>query len=146
MCGFCPARGPNRPLAVLVVGLVALAGCGGEREKLAPVAGVVTAGDKPVPSGTLTFYPDASKGNATQHQPTGVLGSDGRFELFVPGGKKGAPPGWYKVVVYAVDDPQPGKPNKYFVHKKYTEQATTPLQIEVIDNPEPNRYDLKLEK
>jgi hypothetical protein len=144
MCGPRSARG--RSLAVLVLALAALAGCSGEREKLAPVSGLVTVGGQPVPSGTLTFYPDASKGNTTQHQPTGVLGADGRFEVFVPGGKKGAPPGWYKVVVYAVDDPQPGKPNKYFVHKKYTEQGTTPLLIEVIDNPEPGRYDLKLEK
>jgi len=136
-----------RTLAVLVTALLALAaGCGAEGEKLAPVSGVVTAGGQRVPSGTLTFYPEGSKGNTTQHQPTGVLSADGHFEVFVPGNKKGAPPGWYKVVVYAVDDPQPGKPNKYFVHKKYTDRATTPLLIEVVANPEPGRYDLMLEK
>lgn len=142
-------RGPRtartRTLAILIGGLLA-AGCAAEGEKLALVSGVITVGGQPVPSGTLTFYPEGAKGNATQHQPTGVLGPDGRFEVFVPGNKKGAPPGWYKVVVYAVDDPQPGKPNKYFVHKKYTDRATTPLLIEVIDNPGPGRYDLKLEK
>ena len=145
MRGPRPARA--RALAVLIVGLLVFAaGCGAEGEKLAPVAGTITVGGRPVPSGTLTFYPEGSKGNATPHQPTGVLGADGRFEVFVPGNKKGAPPGWYKVVVYAVDDPQPGKPNKYFVHKKYTDRASTPLLIEVIDNPGPGRYDLKLDK
>ena len=145
MCGLRKARARTR--SVLVIGLFALAsGCSAEGEKLAPVSGVITVGGRPVPSGTLTFYPEGTKGNATQHQPTGVLGADGRFEVFVPGSKKGAPPGWYKVVVYAVDDPQPGKPNKYFVHKKYTDRATTPLLIEVVDNPEPGRYDLRLVK
>jgi hypothetical protein len=144
MCA--PRMARTRTLAALAIGLVALASCNGEREKLAPVSGVVTAGGNPVPSGNVTLYPDASKGNATPHQPTGTLGTDGRFELFVPGGRKGAPPGWYKVVVYAVDDPQPGKPNKYFTHKKYADVATTPLQVEVTENPEPGRYDWKLEK
>lgn len=142
-----PRTARARFLVALVIALATfVTGCGSEGEKLAPVSGVVTVGDKAVPNGTLTFYPDASKGNTTQHQPTGVIGTDGRYEVFVPGGKKGAPPGWYKVVVYAVDDPQPGKPNKYFVNKKYTDQATTTVLIEVVNNPEPGRYDLKLNK
>jgi hypothetical protein len=142
-----PRTARSRALVVLIVGIAALAvGCTGASEKLAPVAGVVTVNSQPVPNGNLTFYPDASKGNASQHQPTGVIGEDGHYEVFVPGGKKGAPPGWYKVTVYAVDDPQPGKPNKYFVHKKYTDIATTPLLIEVVENPAPGRYDLKLDK
>ncbi|OWK38259.1 hypothetical protein [Fimbriiglobus ruber] len=143
MCGLRAVR--NRVLAALVVGVVA--GCGtGDGETLAPVSGVITANGKPVPSGTMTLYPEAAKGNASQHQPNGVIDANGRYEMYVPGSKKGAPPGWYKVVVYAVDDPQPGKPNKYFVHKKYTDVATTPLLIEVVEKPEPGRYDLKLDR
>lgn len=132
--------------AIVAIGFIAFAaGCSSEGEKLAPVAGAITANGKAVPSGTLTFYPDSTKGNASKHQPNGVITADGRFEMFLTGNKKGAPPGWYKVVVYAVDDPQPGKPNKYFVSKKYSNIASTPLQFEVIDNPEPGRYDLKLD-
>ncbi len=136
-----------RTAAALVVGVVALAaGCAGEVEQLAPVSGAVTVNGQPVPSGNVTFYPDSSKGNASQHQPTGRLDATGKFELFVPGGKKGAPAGWYKVVVYAVDDPQPGKPNKYFVNKQYTSPTSTPVSVEVVANPDPGRYEWKLTK
>jgi hypothetical protein len=133
-------------LVVAAALFAATAGCKDEGEKLVPVSGAVTAAGKAVPSGTLTFYPDGDKGNKSQHLPTGVLEPDGRFDIYVSGPRKGAPLGWYKVVVYAVDDPQPGKPNKYFVHRKYTEIGSTPLSIEVVENPTPDRYDMKLQK
>ena len=136
-----------RPRLAGLLAVVALAaGCQGVANGLAPVSGVLTVSAKPVPNGTVTFYPDASKGNASPHQPCGVLGADGRFTLSVPGGHPGAPPGWYKVVVYAVDNPQPGRPNKYWAAKKYADIATTPLSVEVIDKPEPGRYDRSLDK
>jgi hypothetical protein len=130
-------------LTLLALGLT---GCGGAEEKLAPVGGTLTTSGGPVPGGNVTFYPDAAKGNTTAHQPAGLIAADGTFELFVPGGRKGAPPGWYKVVVYAVDDPQPGKPNRYFTHKKYSDPATTPLSVEVVAAPAPGRYDFKLDR
>ena len=137
----------NRTLILLVIGIVAIAaGCNSKDEKLAPVSGIVTVGGRPIPSGNVTFYPESSKGAAGLHQPNGVIDASGRFELYVPDSKKGAPLGKYKVVVYAVDDPQPGKPNKYFANKKYADIATTTLSIEVVQNPEPGRYDLKLER
>src|SRR5262245_44931487 len=113
-------------------------------ETLLPVKGRITVDNLPVHTGNVTFYPDTPKGQGTRHQPTGILDEAGNYELFVTGGKKGAPPGWYKVVVYAVDDPQPGKPNKYLVNKKYADVDTTTLRIEVSANPEPGRYDFKL--
>lgn len=136
-----------RPIGSFALVLLAfgLAGCGGSEEKLVPVGGSLSAAGGPVPGGNVTLYPDAAKGNPTKHQPAGLITADGKFEVFVPGGRKGAPPGWYKVVVYAVDDPQPGKPNRYFTHKKYADPGTTPLAVEVVENPEPGRYDLKLD-
>lgn len=109
-------------------------------------AGTLTVRGKPVPNGTVTFYPHAAKGNATRHQPCGVVAADGRFELFAPGGRKGAPPGWHKVVVYAVDDPRPGKPNRYWVGTKYADPGSTPLSVEVVATPEPGRYDRQLDR
>jgi hypothetical protein len=142
------SRPRGRALAALLVGtaVVTAAGCDNEREKLPRVSGTITVGGNPVPSGTVTFYPDAAKGNSSGHQPNGVLDAQGAYELFLPGGRKGAPAGWYKVVVYAVDDPQPGKPNKYLVNKEYADVNTTPLSIEVVENPEPDRYSLKLKR
>ena len=132
--------------ASLLSGVLFLAaGCSTpESEKLLPVSGRVTVKGTPVPTGNVTFYPDKSKGNKTPHQPMGVLDAVGNYEVFVPSARKGAPAGWYKVVVYAVDDPQPGKPNQYLVNKAYADVKTTTLTIEVTDNPEPGRYDLKL--
>src|SRR5262245_39090601 len=140
-------RRRSRALAALVIGAaVVAAGCQNDRDKLPAVSGTITVDGKAVPSGNVTFYPDASKGNSSTHQPNGTIEADGRYELYVPGGKKGAPTGWYKVVVYAVDDPQPGKPNKYFANKEYADVNTTTLKIEVVENPEPGRYDLKLRR
>ena len=135
-------------VTVLGGGLFLAAGCNKEQgEKLLNVSGKLTTVDgRPVTTGNVTFYPDTSKANSTGHQPMGVLDAEGNYELSVPGSKKGAPAGWYKVVVYAVDDPQPGKPNKYLVNKDYADVTTTPLKIEVIENPEPGRYDFKLRR
>jgi hypothetical protein len=122
-------------------------GCAkGPTEKLLPVKGTVTVEGKPVWTGNVTFYPDKGKGNETMHQPIGTLDASGNYEMVVPGGRKGAPAGAYKVVVYAVDDPQPGKPNKYLANKDYASADTTSLRIEVVDDPEPGRYDFKLTK
>ena len=98
-----------------------------------------------VAQGSVSLHADAAKGNQTMHVPIGVINATGAYEI-VTVGKKGAPPGWYKVVIYSVDDPQPMKPNKYFVHKDYADVEATPLRIEVIESPEAERYDLKLKK
>lgn len=136
--GWCGA-------ALLACGaMLVVAGCGGEGEKLAPVVGKVTVNGKPLASGTVSFRPD--QGNKSQHQPNGVIDAEGNYEMTVPPGKKGVPPGWYKVVVMAYDDPQPGKPLKSFIDMKFSDEKTTPLKLEVVDNPETGRYDLKLTK
>jgi hypothetical protein len=133
--------------ALLIGGIVfAVAGCGKEGEKLAPVVGKVMVDGKPLRTGTVSFRPDASKGNSSPHQPNGAIDAEGNFELLVPPARKGAPPGWYKVVVYAFDDPWPGKPLKSFINMKYSDEKTTPLRIEVVANPESGRYDLKLSR
>lgn len=136
-----------RQIFCAFVATVLGAGCNnGPSEKLCAVHGKLTVDGKAVPTGNITFYPDTQKGNETLHQPMGVIDAEGRYELIVPGGRKGAPPGWYKVVVYSVDDPQPMKPNKYFVHADYASVDTTPLKVEVIAEPEAGRYDWKLKK
>jgi hypothetical protein len=141
-------RLPGWYLTALLIGwgLLTVAGCSKSGEVLAPVAGKATVDGKPLKSGTVSFRPDASKGNGTAHWPNGAVDAEGNFELTVPPGRKGAPPGWYKVVVIALDDPWPGKPHKWLANQKYSDESTTPLRIEVVPNPEPGRYDLKLTK
>ena len=142
-------RQPGTYLAVLLIGgaVFGFVGCGSEEgEKLAPVTGKLTVDGKPLTSGSVSFRPDGSKGNASQHQPNGAIDPGGKFVLSVPPARKGAPPGWYRVVITALDDPQPGKPLKSFIDMKYSDEKTTPLTIEVIANPEAGRYDFNLRR
>lgn len=132
--------------ALMACGAMLVVGCGSEDEKLVPVAGKVTVNGKPLTSGTVSFRPDQGKGNKSQHQPNGVIDAEGNYKMTLSPDKKGVPPGWYKVVVVALDDPWPGKPLKSFIDMKYADEKTTPLKVEVVANPEPGRYDLKLTK
>jgi hypothetical protein len=49
-------------------------------------------------------------------------------------------------VVFAYDGPQSNKPLKSFIDMKYSDERPTSLKFEVIENPEPGRYDLKLKR
>jgi hypothetical protein len=132
--------------ALLIGGAAFAAGCSRGGENLAPVSGKLTVDGKPLTTGSVSFRPDASQGNGSQHQPNGAIDAEGKFELYVPPDRKGAPLGWYRVVVTAYDDPQPGKPLKSFIDMKYSDEKTTTLKVEVVAKPEPGRYDFKLTK
>src|SRR5262245_48110528 len=86
-------------LALVAAGAV-LPGCGGPAEEFFPVTGQVTLDGKPLKVGSVSFRPDAARGNASLHHPTGEIDDQGRYTL-VTVGRKGAPPGWYKVLVFA---------------------------------------------
>ncbi len=138
-----------RPWAACgAVWAVACLGCGDPGPQLEPVSGTVTVGGKPLAAGTVAFRPAA--GNPTQHHPVGAIGPEGRYELSTLG-KPGAPPGKYKVLVFADANTTPGKaahpqPPVWLIDKKYTSEPTTDLTAEVVPSPEPGRYDLKLTK
>jgi hypothetical protein len=125
--------------------LLAGAGCGGL--KLVPVSGKVTRDGQSLSGAAVSFVPDASKGNNVRVSCMGRIGADGRYELTSNGitrseTGKGAPPGWYKVTLVTT---LPGAP-EITVNPKYLDADKTPLSIEVVENPEPGRYDIKLEK
>ena len=131
-----------------VFGIAALAlaaGCGKEAVKLVPVAGTLTVNGKPVPAGSVQLRADPARGNRSMEVPVGVIRPDGRFELET-GGKKGVPPGWWKVVVLADNfqaaDPPPSpfwpdfppdyKPPAPLVHERYLSAATSDVSLEVV--------------
>jgi hypothetical protein len=125
--------------------------------KTVPVTGKITLDDQPLTadSTVVLFKPDASKGNTSAFEPTGTVDENGTYTLSTKG-KAGAPPGWYKVVVTAVAEPPehpktPGKPPhrpvaRSLVPAKYGQAKTSGLAIEVVENPVPGAYDLKLRK
>jgi hypothetical protein len=120
-----------------------------------PVRGKVTLNGQPlsVESAIVLFKPDTSKGNTSPFEPTGVVDKDGNYAVKTQG-KRGAPPGWYRVIVTATDsiaepakDPKKGHPHpRSLVPAKYGLAKTTDLFVEVVEDPLPGAFDLKLKK
>jgi hypothetical protein len=133
-----------RRLSVACCLAVFLAGCG-DNLKTIPVSGKVTVRGKPLPLGSVSYVPDAAKGNEARVTPSGALDADGNYHL-TSKGKPGAPPGWYKVVVRTMvagmDPAESAKAPK--INSSYGSPATTPLSLEVAPNTASENYDLKL--
>jgi hypothetical protein len=95
----------------------------------------------------VSFRPDPARGNTSQHHPTGEIDANGNYELYTVG-KKGAPPGWYKVLVLADLNQKSGPVHpempRWAVHLKYTRPESTDLFVEVVEKPAPGAYDLNL--
>jgi hypothetical protein len=138
-------------LVALVVALLA-AGCGGGNTQ--PVSGTVTIDGNPLAArnGVVTFVPDKAKGNVTADEPAGTVDDRGHYTLYTKG-RRGAPPGWYKVVVTGLADAPPAAAKgpltqrpvpKSAVPARYGRAETTPLEVEVVASPATGAYDLTL--
>jgi len=125
-------------LALALVILPAVLGCGGPTVKTVPVSGKVTVGGQPAPDGNVSFVP-VSAGDSKVGAPAGQI-KNGEYTVSTAG-KPGAPEGKYKVTVHGSMVPTGGKPPASF-NRIYSDAKTTPLTIDV---PSSN-YDLKLEK
>jgi hypothetical protein len=140
-------RKANVMLAGLLLGL---AGCGGGFPKLYPIAGMVTWDDgKPLTAGAVSFHPDATKGNNAPVNTVSLIDAQGHYELQSRGVKgsdsgSGAPLGWYKVTL--ITTPRGGKDPEITVDPRYLKPETTPLEIEVVADPKPDAYDLKVNR
>ena len=84
------------PAVMLFCAVFAQAGCGGGADGLTPVTGTVTVDGKPGDGAAVTFIPkDGTPGNGG----TAVADASGKYEIATPQGKKGLPPGAYKVTM-----------------------------------------------
>jgi hypothetical protein len=136
--------------------LAAVAGCDSSGiGKTYPVKGSVLCDDQPVLdcAGTVALYPDATKGNTTPFDVWANLSKDGSYTVYTKGqggSKAGAPPGWYKVTVsvFPVEgrlDPKNKRMLKQpKVNPKYWSTKSSKLEIEVVENPAPGAYDLRV--
>jgi hypothetical protein len=110
------------------------------------VQGEVKFGDAPLTTGVISLRP--APGNETPHHPTGLIDNLGHFRIYT-GGQPGAPPGQYRVVVFAteplIDSKQahPGLPRS-LIPKRYNDASSTPLVMDVVRDPLPGQYNLKL--
>jgi hypothetical protein len=140
-----------RPVVLVMVAALLVCGCGSGKQLL-PVSGTVTLNGQPLKAGNVQFVPEAS-GPQAEEIPIGEV-RDGKYELATRG-KKGAPPGKYKVVVHADQFSGDSAPKakagtmempKSLINLRYTLPGSTPLAKEVVANPAPDAYDLKLTK
>jgi hypothetical protein len=130
-------------------GLVFLAGCGPKR---VPASGTIEVDGKPLEGGILYFNPDVDKGNTASVSCSSPI-KNGKFELRTNGVERsdsgpGVPLGWYKVTLRVnMPGEKPVFPGPAIeIDRKYFTAETTPLFIEVVENPEPGKYDLKITK
>jgi len=155
--GHHPATGLPRlfPLTAALLAALPSAGCGDGITRY-PVSGHITLNGQPFIHETtaVLFKPDKSKGNNSALEPVGKADDDGIYSV-TTNGRSGAPPGWYKVVVTAHDgkwfastekghDRRPAVGS--LLPQKYGLASTTDLAVEVVADPVPGAYDLKLSK
>lgn len=133
-------------LLILTAGL--LAGCAGG-EKLIEVQGQVVVGSQPATKGMgyVTFHPDDKQGNKSLEEPVGAIGPDGTYTLKTRE-KPGAAPGWYKVGVSIAEVLDPKNPyvTKWLMPQpdKYQDWSKSGIRIEVVAQPQPGQYDIRL--
>jgi hypothetical protein len=127
--------------------VVGLAGCSTseiDRARLGTVVGRVLQKGTPVARGTVSFRPNAAKGNLSKFEPSSEIDSGGNYRLKTSG-RDGAPLGWYRIILACaepIDPKNPYAPPKYLVNPKYATLETSDLAIEVVDGAPAGAYDL----
>ena len=127
-------------------------GCSSQSAKMYPVSGEVTIHGEPMEAGNVTLHSDGSRGNLSQEIAGGRV-KNGKYEIFT-GQRRGAPPGFYKVLVistnFSGDNPPPmggtAPMPRSLIDPKYGQLGGTPLALEVVAEPDAGAYDLEVTK
>lgn len=136
------------PRYVLALIVLVACGCGGKpKELLHAVKGRITFDGQPLPRGSVTLRPESTQ--TTWHQPTGVVEPAGEYVIYT-NGRPGAPPGAYRVIVFATEaavntdgSARPGLP-KSLIPLRYNQFEQTSLRVDVVAQPTAKAYDLEL--
>ena len=130
-------------LSLAAIGLV---GCGPSGPAVYPVQGKVTLKDgTPIVFGHVILQADKAQGNLSQEVCQGTI-QDGSYTIMT-GARPGAPLGAYTVAIEAAKDVDPKNPyfTEWLADEKYIDPTKSKLTLEVVKNPEPGRYDFKLD-
>jgi hypothetical protein len=130
---------------ILVCGSLCLPACNTDPiGKTYAVKGKVYLDGALLKAGSVGFFPVDREG-APAFEASGKIKEDGTYELSSRG-QTGALLGRYKVTVVLQTKVEPNRAGdvKSLVPKKYTNKETTPLKMDVIEEPEDGRYDLKM--
>ena len=130
---------------VFSVVLAGVVGCGSSGEPRAPVAGKVLWRGQPLSSGAVVFRPDAAKGNDSKEVALSPIDAEGNYRLNTRI-KEGVAPGWYNVAVTAAEETNAKDPyfTEWLIPQKYINPRTSNLRFEVVKEPAPGAYDIKL--
>jgi hypothetical protein len=113
------------------------------------VKGLVTVVDEALPRGVVIFHSNNAKGNLSAEEPRGEINKSGEYELKT-GSQRGAPPGWYKVSVVALEPRRSVKgihpPPVVMIDRKYGNPATSGLEVEVKHAAGSESYNIVLAK
>lgn len=137
----------------LLASLLGVVGCsGGGDDGLLPVGGTIKLDGTAIANVTVVFIP---QGNTAGHGGTGVTDAGGQYQLTSPHGKKGLPPGEYKVTVSRRLNPDgsPPAPNEMPIESqaretlppKYSDKDKTELNAKLAaDDKKQFDFDLKV--
>jgi hypothetical protein len=131
--------------AVLVF-ILGPTGCGPDGPKLVAVRGRVTLKDgSPVKFGHVILHADKARGNNSKEVSQGTI-RDGEYTIMT-GAREGAPVGAYRISIEAAAEVDENNPyfTKWFAAEKYVNPDTSKLSMDVVEQPEPGRYDYKLD-
>ncbi|MBN2294302.1 MAG: hypothetical protein JXM70_17875 [Pirellulales bacterium] len=114
-------------LAVLLVNVSLIIGCGDGRPKRVPVSGQVLVDEQPLPGGFVRIVP------ANGRAATGQIDAQGHFSLTTYDKNDGCMPGTHNVEVTFIDT---SNPNVYrsLIPEKYNNADTSGLSV-TIDGP-----------
>src|SRR5207237_5335067 len=139
----------------IVLGLLAVAGCGDRAGKRYPVSGKVLVEGRPLlgKTGSVVFKPDRLKGNPSMFEALGTIDSAGHYVLSTRG-RPGAPQGWYKVIVSVAEPGQARIENKtttgpksktiLVIPARFADEGKSGLVKEAAAEAASERYDLDL--
>lgn len=140
---------PTSRMLTVAVAIVALAGGCSSGPALYPVEGTVYLDDAPVQTGEMVtgyvvFHADPARGNNNLEDVKADIGPDGKYVVYTRD-KEGALPGWYFVTVdLARTNPKDPYDYKAMVSEKYLDKKKSGLEFEVVKDPQPGRYDIRL--
>lgn len=120
--------------SALMIGAAAMlalltAGCESESEALPPVRGTVSYQGAVLTNGVIVFTPDVHRGRSGPLARADIQ-PDGRYDLRTDSAG-GAPPGWYRVTVAAVEDATGTTAPRSLLPDKYRDPELSGLECEV---------------
>jgi hypothetical protein len=119
--------------------------------KVVPVSGSVLLGADPLPSGIVTFTPDAGKGNTSNLVASGMIGENGAYSLQTEN-RAGALLGWYKVTIANLPVSSGlgrggrSAPMQVPIARRYGDPDQSGISIEITETASPGAYDIRLAK